>query len=178
MQFTDFYDDIDFMIVLFYNRMLSNADVYGTVNRLNNKTTNDILAKIIANGPDGNNKRLFYNYLDAHRIKLFDSKRAVAAKVFYYILHNKIDFYKGIWFVHRNVSDNKNITEYIGDDIGIDQILGKYYAIVDADITDKKDIEAFKKQIQKEMRQYIKDNLVEFPVGNVKKNSGNTKAER
>jgi hypothetical protein len=165
IQFTDFYDDIDFMIALFYNRALNNADVYEVANRLNNKTSDDFLAKIIANGANGNNKRLFDNYLNALGIKLFDSKRAIVAKLFYYILHNRIDFFEGIWFARFYVSNNKNITKYVGDDIGIEQILGDYYAIVDGDITDEKDIKDLKQLILEELQQYVKDNLVEVSVG-------------
>jgi hypothetical protein len=163
MQFTDFYDDIDFMIALFYNRMLSNADIYEIANHLNNKTSDDILAKIIANGANGNNKRLFDNYLNALGIKLFDSKRAIVAKLFYYVLHNRIGLNEGIGFVDHNVIDYGDPTKYVGDDVGIAQLLGKYYAIYD--ITDKKKIEYIKKLILEEMQQYVKENLVEFSVG-------------
>ncbi|MDR1217991.1 MAG: hypothetical protein LBK73_00085 [Treponema sp.] len=165
MQFTDFYDDIDLIAALFYCDILNNTDIYKIANHLNNKTSDDVLARIIANGVNGNNKRLFDNYLNALGIKFFDSKRYLAAKFFYYILHNRIDFFKGIGFVHEYVSNNENITKYVGDDIGIEQILGDYYAIADGDITDEKDIKDLKKIILEEIQQYVKENLVEFSVG-------------
>ncbi|MDR1218411.1 MAG: hypothetical protein LBK73_02250, partial [Treponema sp.] len=96
IQFTDFYDDIDFMSALFFNRRLNDADIYEIANRLNNKTPDDVLAQIIANGAGGNRQRLFENYLNALGMKFLDPKRALIANVFYYILNDRIDFYEGI----------------------------------------------------------------------------------
>ncbi|MDR1180059.1 MAG: hypothetical protein LBK44_06105 [Spirochaetales bacterium] len=165
MQFIDLYDDIDFMIALFFNGMLNNADIYEIANRLNNKTSDDVLVKIIANGANCNNERLFDNYLNALGIKLFDSKRAIVAKVFYYILHNRLDLGKGIRFLDLKVLDYENTTEYLGDDVGIERIIGNFYASCDA--IDKKKKETLKKAVLEEMRQYVNDNLVEFSVGNI-----------
>jgi hypothetical protein len=160
IQFTDFYDDIGFMVALFYTDMLNNADIYEIANHLTNKVSDDNLANIIVNGTDDdNNKKLFENYLNKLKIKLLNPKRALIAKVFYYILHNRIDLRKGIKFANFEVSNNENITKYVGDDVGIEQILGNYYAIADGDIKDKKDIEATKKLILEELQQYVHDNL-------------------
>jgi hypothetical protein len=179
IQFTDFYDDIDFMIVLFYNCKLRNADIYEIANHLTNKTPDDVLIQIVVNGPDdNNNKKLFENYLNKLGIKIFNSKRAVAAKIFYYILHDKIDFYKGIRFVHRNLSNHENITKYVGDDIGIEQILGDFYMIDDGDFADEKNIEATIECIISDMKQYINDHLVDFPmVNNISKDNKKTVIE-
>jgi hypothetical protein len=130
-QSSDFYDDVDFMIALFFNRMLNNADIYEIANRLNNKTSDDVLAKIIANGTGVNNKRLFNNFLNAVGIEFVDTKRAIVAKVFYYILHGRIKTPAGIRFLKSYVSNRENVTKYAGDDIGIEQILGNYYGIDD-----------------------------------------------
>jgi hypothetical protein len=159
IQFSDFYDDIDFMVALFYNRMLSNADICEIANHLNNKTSDDVLAAIVANGVNSKNNRLFDNYLNSLGIKFFNSKRAVIAKVFYYILHNRIGLNEGIGFVDHKVIDYGDPTKYLGDDVGIAQLLGKYYAIADGDVTDKKKIEDIKKLILEEMQQYVDDNL-------------------
>ncbi|MDR1219572.1 MAG: hypothetical protein LBK73_08180 [Treponema sp.] len=166
IQFTDFYDDIDFMSALFFNGMLIDAEIYEIANRLNNKTPDDVLAKIIANGTSGNNQRLFENYLRKLGIKSFVSNRAVAAKIFYYILQDRIDFYKGIRFVHHNVSNDEKITEYLGDDIGIEEILGDFYAVDDGDLRNEKDIETVIKDVFKEMEQYVQDNLAHFSMDN------------
>ena len=167
IQFTDFYDDIGFMAALFYNDKLKNADIYKIANHLNNKTFDDILAKIITNGSDdNNNKKLFENYLNTLGIKFSNPKRALIAKVFYYVLHNRVDFNRGIEFADNNVSEYEKTINHIGDDVGIEHILSKYYGINDRHVTDEKDIEATKKLIIKEMHQYVRDNLVEFPVNN------------
>jgi hypothetical protein len=84
---------------------------------------------------DNNNKQLFENYLNTLKINLLNPKKALIAKVFYYILHDRIDFNKGIEFAHYYVSDRENITEYIGDDVGIEQIVGYYFTIDDGDLT-------------------------------------------
>jgi hypothetical protein len=170
IQFSDFYDDIDFMIALFFNGMLNNADIYEISNRLNNKISDDGLDKIIANGVNGNNKRLFGNYLNALGIKLLDPKRALIAKVFYYILHDRIDFNEGIEFARYDVSSFKEAIEYVGDDVGISRLLGNYFAIDDGDLKDEKDIKTAKGFIFRDMRQYVNDNLMKFPVGNIKNN--------
>jgi hypothetical protein len=127
---TDFYDDIGFMAALFYNDKLNDANIYEVANRLHTKTSDDVLAQIIANGADGNNKGLFYTYLDALGIKFLDPKRALVAKMFYYILHGRININKGIHFVNL-LSNYEDITKYAGDDIGIEKILGNFYAIDD-----------------------------------------------
>jgi hypothetical protein len=154
------------MIALFYNRMLNNADIYEIANRLNNKTPDNILAKIIANGANTHNKRPFENYLKARGIEFFSSERAIVAKVFYYILHDRIDFNEGIGFVDHKVIDYGEPIKSLGDDIGIAQLLGNYYYI--CDITDKEKIEAIKKLILEEMQRYVNEYLVEFPAGNIK----------
>jgi hypothetical protein len=165
---TDFYNDIGFMAALFYNNMLNNVDIYEIASYLNNKTYDDVLTKIIANGADNNNKKLFKNYLDALGIKFLDPKRAVAAKVFYYILHDKIDLGKGLRFLNFRVVAHGNFNQYLGEDIGIEQIFGNYYAISDRNVTNEKDIQAVRESIFRDMQQYVRDNLVEFPVNNIK----------
>jgi ethanolamine utilization cobalamin adenosyltransferase len=168
IQFTDFYDDIDFMIALFFNCMLNNADIYEIANRLTSKVSDGNLAKIIVNGTDdNNNKKLFENYLNKLNIKLLNPKRALVAKIFYYILHNRIDLYEGIKFlVDYRVSNFDDAIEYIGDDVGISKILGNFYAIDDGDLRNKKDIEAAINYIFRDMKQYVNDYLVDFPMNN------------
>jgi hypothetical protein len=164
-QLVNFYNDIGFMAALFYNNVLDNVDIYEIANHLNSKTYDDVLTKIIANGADSNtNQELFKNYLNAIGIKSVDYKRAAVAKVFYYILHNKIDFDMGIRFISLKIIDDENAINYVGDDVGIEQIIGNYYSI-DGE-TDEKDIKIIKKEILEEMRQYIRDNLMEFPIKN------------
>jgi hypothetical protein len=174
-----FYDDIVFIIALFFTGMLNDVDIYEIANHLNNKTPDDALVQIVVNGPDdNNNEKLFRNYLSKLGIKFFDSNKAVAAKIFYYILQDRIDFYKGIRFVHHNVSNIEKITEYIGDDIGIEQILGDFYAVDDGDLGDEKDIEVTIEDIIKGMKQYINEHLVDFPmVNNILKDDKKTVIE-
>jgi hypothetical protein len=159
IQFSDFYDDINFMAAMFYRNLLDSMYIYEIANHLTNKISDDYLTKIIANrGDDNNNQKLFENYLKKLRIKFLDHKKYLTAKIFYYMLNNKIDFKEGIDFVHYNVSDPKGA---VGDDIGIDRILSKYYAIDEGLVPDKKDIETLKKLILDEMQQYVRDNLIE-----------------
>ena len=165
IQFTEFYDDIDFMIALFFNRLINDTDIYEIAKRLKNKTSHDFLDIIIANGANGNNRRLFYNYLNALGIKRTDSKRAIAAKVFYYILHDKIDFYTGIKFVYRKVSKYENTKEIVGDDIGIES-LGIFWYIDDGDASDEKYIEPAVESVITGMKQYINDHLESFLINN------------
>jgi hypothetical protein len=174
-----FYDDIDFMIALFFNGLLYNEDIYEIANYLNNKTPDDALAQIVVNGPDdNNNKELFENYLNKLGIKFFVSNRAVAAKIFYYILQDRIDFYKGIRFVDRKVSNYEKITKYVGDDIGIERILGDFYAVDDGDLDDEKKIEAVIEDTIRGMKQYVNEHLVEFPmVNNISKGNKKTVIE-
>jgi hypothetical protein len=166
IQFTDFYDDIDFMIALFFNYMLNDAEIYEIANRLNNKTPDDVLAKIIANGPSGNNQGLLYNYLSVLEIKCLNPKRALTARVFYYILNNRLDFYKGIKFLDFKVIDHENITKYVGDDVGIERIIGNFYAVDDGDLRDEKNIETAIKYVFRDMEQYVQDNLAHFSIDN------------
>ena len=126
----------------------------------------DILAKIIANGANYNNKRLFDNYLNTLEIKFVDTKRAIVAKVFYYILHDRIDFSEGIRFVDVKVVDDKNVTKYHGDDVGIEQIFGNYYGIEDGNFVDEKGIESLIEFTINDMKQYVNDHLVNFSIDN------------
>jgi hypothetical protein len=162
--FTDFYDDIVFMAALFFNGMLHDAHIYEVASRLHNKKPDDVLAQIIANGADGNNKGLFHTYLEAFGIKFLDPKRALIAKMFYYILHNRMDLYKGINFINFKVRNNENITKYVGDDVGIEKLLGAFYAVTDGDLRDEKDIEAAITDVFKEMKQYVRDNPVHISM--------------
>lgn len=159
-------DDIYFIAASFYSNIFSNISIYEIANHLNNNTYDDILAKIIANGVDNNNKKLFEKYFDAHGIKISDPKRVVAAKVFYHILHDRIDFREGIIFLHHRVVDRGNTTEYLGDDIGIEGILGKFYQIDDGDLSDEKYIKTAIEDIISDMKQYINDHLEKFPMDN------------
>jgi hypothetical protein len=162
IQFSDFYDDIDFMIALFFNGMLNNAEIYEIANCLNNKTFDDVLAKIIANGTDANNKKLFNNYLEVFGINILDSRKAIVAKVFYYILYDRLDFYEGIRFVAYRVSKHEDTKTYIGDDVGIERILGNFYLIDDGDLSNEKDIEIAIEFIIMYMKQYVNDHLMSF----------------
>jgi hypothetical protein len=164
---TDFYEDISFMALLFYHNRLDNKDIYNIASHLNNKTYHDILNKIIANGADNdNNKKLFEYYLNVLGIKFLDLKRALVAKVFYYILYDIIDFYDGIRFAHRKISNRENITKYIGDDIGIERILGNFYLIDDGDLRNEEDIVTVIESIIVDIKQYVNDYLVNFPMDN------------
>jgi hypothetical protein len=154
------------MAALFYTDMLNDADIYEIANPLNNKTSDDVFAKIIANGPSGNNQRLFYNYLNALGIKFLDPKRDLIANVFYYILNNRIDFYVGIKFAHRKVSNDDDILEYVGTDVGIERIPYAFYLVDDGDLRDEKDIEGAIKDVFREIEQYVQDNLAHFSMDN------------
>ena len=158
IQFSDFYDDINFMAAIFYCNLLDNMYIYEIANHFTRKISDNDLVAIMANGgEDNNNQKLFENYLKKLEIKFLDHKKYLTAKIFYYMLNKKIDFKEGIEFVHYNVSEPKGA---VGDDIGIDRILSKYYAIDEGLVPDKKDIEAFKKRILEEMQQYVNDNLL------------------
>ena len=124
------------MAGLFYSNLLDSLYIYEIASHLTNKISDDSLAKIIANGgDDNNNKKLFENYLNKLGLKFLDPKRALTAKVFYYILNDKLDLKEGIDFVHYNVSEPKYA---VGDDVGISRILSKYYAIDDGLVPEKK----------------------------------------
>ena len=171
-QHSDFYDDIGFFSALFYNKMLDNRDIYYIVKILNDKISDDIFTEIIENGEENNNnKKLFKKYLRVNGIKYLDHKRALIAKIFYYILYDRIDFYKGIRFAHRNVSVFKKTKTYVGDDVDIERILGKFYMIDDGDLSNEKDIETAIEFIISNLKQYINDNLVNFPINNISKNN-------
>jgi hypothetical protein len=164
-QFTDFYDDIGLTAALFYCDILNNTAIYKIANHLNNKTSDDNLAAIIANRTDDDaNKKLFKNYLNSLGIKFSDPKRAVVAKVFYYILHDRIDFYRGIKFLDFKVLDYKKITEYVGDDVGIEQLIGNFYAVDDGDLSNEKDIETAIGYVIRDMKQYVNEHLAGFPL--------------
>jgi len=166
-QLVNFYNDIGFMAALFYIDMLDNVDIYEIASHFNSKASSNLLAKIIENGADGNNNdELFKNYLKMREIKYLDPKRALTAKIFYYILHNRIDYDIGIKFVSSKVCNRENVINYLGDDVGIEQILGNYYAIDDGDVTYDKDIERLIDLIFLEMKQYIDNHLVNFSLDN------------
>ena len=61
----------------------------------------------------------------------------------------------GIDFVHYQISDQSKYKKYVGDDLGIEQILGNYFAIDDGDVTDEKQIQELTQEIYKEMQEYI-----------------------
>ena len=172
----DFYDEIGFFSALFYNKMLDNKDIYYIVKHLNNKTSDDVFNEIIGNGEENNNnKKLFIKYLRVHGIKYLDPKRALIAKIFYYILLDKIEFYRGIRFVHRNVSNYKKTKTYMGDDVDIEKILGNFYMIHDGDLSKEKDIETSIEFIIHDLKKYINVNLVNFSFdNNISKNNEKT----
>ena len=161
----DFYDDIGFMAALAYNCMLKNEHIYKFANHLNNKMPDANLDKIIANKPnDNSNKELLENYLNKLGINFLNFRRALIAKIFYYILHDRISFDEGIKFADHSVIISTHITKHVDGDINFGRILGDFIAIEDRDVRDRKNIEAFKKRILKNMRQYVKEHLEEFPV--------------
>lgn len=57
--------------------------------------------------------------------------------------------------MHYEVSDYLKDKQYIGDNIGIEKILGNYISIDDGDITDTKQIDEIKQEIIKDMQKYI-----------------------
>ena len=148
-----YYDDEDIVSYM-------DIHIYEIARYLNSKIPDDYLSNIITNRIDDlNNRKLFDKYLNKKNIKFSYPKKTLIAKVFYYILNNRIDFDEGIRFVHYNVSNRVNITEYIGDDVGIEKIVGDYFAIDDGDITYEEDIKKLKILILEEMQQYIQNNL-------------------
>ena len=84
-----------FLWALFHNNLLDNTDIYNIANLLTNKINDDDLVNIIVNGiDDNNNKKLFENYLNKLKLNYFlHPKKALIAKVFHYILLNRIGGY-------------------------------------------------------------------------------------
>jgi hypothetical protein len=120
-------------------------------------TPDNNLINIIVNEVDDDTKKLFENYLNTLDIKYSYSKRFLIAKIFYYMIQNKINFNEGIRFIRYNISEYKNARKYIGDDVGIEQIIGNYDIIDDGDITDPIQIEELKNEIYKEIKEYIEN---------------------
>jgi hypothetical protein len=165
----DFSDDIYFMAALYYNDLLNKNDIYNIANHLTNTIGDDDLIKILVNGEgDDNNIKLFVNYLNKLNIKYLYPKETLTAIVFYYVLQNKINMYSGISFVDRNVRNFEDTMHYIGDDVGIEQILGNYYYIDDGDAIYEEQIKEAEKYLIEELQYYVYYNLPDFDIYDIK----------
>jgi hypothetical protein len=160
IQFECFYDDIDFMAALFYNNILHKSYIFEIANYLTKKISDDNLISIIVNGSDDdNNEKLFKNYLAKLKIEYLHPEKIIVAKIFYYILHSKIDIKEGIDFIWNNVRVCKDPRESVADALGISNITSKFYSICEGLAGDNDNITIFRKKIIKEMQEFIHDNL-------------------
>ena len=157
------------MAALYYNDLLNREDIYNIANSLTNTLDDDDLINILVNGEgDDNNIKLYVNYLNKLNIKYLYPKETLTAIVFYYVLHNKINMYSGICFVDRNVRNFEDTMYYVGDDVGIEQILGDYYYIDDGDAIDVEHIREAEKFLIEELQQYVYYNLPDLDIYDTK----------
>jgi len=154
--FTKFYNDYEFMAALFYNDMLDSEDIYKIADLLTNKISDNELVNILLHKPNDHDNQILMNaFFERHNLKCNYPKQYIVAKIFYYILQNKILLSDGIDFVHYDLSDYEAIKEYIGDDIGIEKIIADYDPIDDGHLTSEQS-NILKSKIYKNMREYIK----------------------
>lgn len=158
IDFSKFYDDIEFVAALFYNNLLTDENVRIIADKLTETENDDVLIDIIVSSYTDDNLKKIEKYIESKKIKIKNKKIFLTKKIFQYILKNEISISDGIRFIHLEISNNEEIKEYVGDDIGIEQILGNFYAIDDGDVTDPKSIKRLIQKIQKEMKEYIKNN--------------------
>jgi hypothetical protein len=154
----DFYHDKEFIAALYYNGSLTNEDIYNIAHRLLETENNDILIDIVVSKYKDENLYKFERYINDIKVDSKNKKIFLTKKIFQYILNNLICSDLGIRFIHFELIDREQTKEYLGDDIGVEQILGKYWAIDDRDVTDPKEIKKLEEEIKQEMQNYIDNN--------------------
>ena len=158
INFIDFYKDIEFMYALFLENKLTVSDLKQIADKLIITDDNKYLIDILVTNETDNISDLFEKYVKSKNISIKNAKKEIVKKVFHYILKNKIQMNEGIDFLHYEVSDYLKDKQYIGDNIGIEKILGNYISIDDGDITDEKQIDEIKQEIIKNMQKYVDEN--------------------
>lgn len=158
INFVDFYKDIEFMYALLLENKLTASDLKQIANRLIITDDNKYLINILISDENDNVFELFKKYVQSKNITINNTKKEIVKKIFFYILKNEIQINAGIDFLHYEISDYSKDKQYIGDNIGIEKILGNYISIDDGDITDKKHINKIKQEIIKDMQKYIDEN--------------------
>ncbi len=154
IDFTKFYDDLSFIYALFMENKLTIDDIRKISDKLVIEDGNDYLVNIlISNDEEVSNS--FENYFKDKNIIIENPKIEITKKIFSYILKGCISMKAGIDFVHYQISDQSKYKKYVGDDLGIEQILGNYFAIDDGDVADEKQIHELTQEIYKEMQEYI-----------------------
>ncbi|MDR0364081.1 MAG: hypothetical protein LBH92_03570 [Bacteroidales bacterium] len=155
IDFSKFYTDIGFVAALFYNNLLTNEMVLDIADVLTQTENNDILIDILVSRYKDDNLKKIEEYIKSKNMYIKDKKRFLIKKTFQYILNGEISLNDGIRFINFEIIDREKTNMYLGDDVGVEQILGNFWAINDGDVTDTIQIKQLEKEINHEMKTYI-----------------------
>lgn len=142
----NYYNDLGFIAALFYSDLLNKEDIFEISNYLtNNNYDSNYLIEILLDYKNNKNKILnnFDLFLKEKNLSITSKVKAIGIlinKIFKEILNNKISFMDGVKFIIEYLIDNSKNKEFIGDYLGLDEIIGIYYAIDDGDIINKSEI--------------------------------------
>lgn len=157
IDFSKFYNDLELVAALLYNNFLKEEDIKEIASALIGLDQNDILIDISVS-TNSNVTELFGNYLKSKQINITNPKKFLTKKLFQYVLANKIDIKSSMEFINFKISEEDRVKEYIGDDIGVEQILGNFWIIEDGDVQDIEEIQQLTKTINEDMSKYIEEN--------------------
>ena len=159
LDFTKFYNDLEFVAALYYNNMLTNQDIYDIANKMINSDPDEKLIDIlVATNETDKNLVKFGEYIKTKNISFKDPQRFLIKKIFQYILKMDIALSDGIKYINFKILNSELTKKYVGDYVGIEQIIGNFWAIEDGDVTDSKNIQILEDLIKKDMLKYIEEN--------------------
>ena len=156
IDFSKFYGDLHFVAALYNNKFLTDTDIQQVANTLIDLKAEPMLVAISVSN-SCNIKELFETYLKQQHIQIIDSKRELTKSIFSYVLAGKIDMTPAMEFINFNISEADKVKEYVGDDIGVERILGNFWLIEDGDLCDD-DFKKLTETINKDMCAYIQKN--------------------
>lgn len=141
-----YYNNLEFVSALFYADLLNEDDISDISNYLLNNGYDDThLIDIWLSRKNDKTKILsnFNSFLREKGLAISSKEKAINILinlVFNEILGDKIPFMDGIEFITQYLVDNSKNEEFVGDYLGLEKIIGIYYAVDDGDITDKNEI--------------------------------------
>jgi hypothetical protein len=157
LDFTEFYDDTEFVYSLYKKGLLSNSQLFEISDLITNRTDNDSLIQILLLSRDNDKVSLYFDkYLETLNIDIQNYDSFIIKRIFYYILNKKIELYKGLGYIYEYIVREHEYKKTIGDVLGVDSIMVNYILIDDCDITDPIQIQRLETEIKKEMEAYIK----------------------
>ncbi|MDR1426052.1 MAG: hypothetical protein LBI70_03650 [Rickettsiales bacterium] len=154
--------DLSIVSYLFYGELLDDCDIVEIVDDLTNRgVDSDYLINILINKEDNLNydvKGTFSSFLKSNNLQICsknEAQRNVIRFIFEKIMDDNVDLRDGIGFIIKYMVNSGENGEYLGEHLGISEVICTYYSIDDVDIMDKISMKSAIADVMDCMRDYL-----------------------